>query len=64
VAEDLVQILTRFHREVVLPDIERIVGEAVDGVEGRMATHFDELHKRFARLESECPQRVEERLSA
>ena len=35
-ADDLIPILTRFHREVVLPDIQRLVGEAVGGLEGRM----------------------------
>jgi hypothetical protein len=35
VAEDLLPILTRFHREIVLPDIERIVGNVVEGSERR-----------------------------
>ncbi len=67
-ADDLLQTLTRFHREVVLPDIRRIVGEAVGGLEGRMAAHFDEVYKRFERLETEYHmlvaglKRVEERL--
>jgi uncharacterized PurR-regulated membrane protein YhhQ (DUF165 family) len=32
VAEDLLPILTRFHREIILPDIQRVVGEAVDSL--------------------------------
>ena len=52
-ADDLIPILTRFHREVVLPDIERIVGEAVDGLEGRMNAHFDAIYKRFEKLETQ-----------
>jgi len=68
VAEDLIPILTRFHREVMLPDIQRIVGEAVDGLEGRMSAHFDAIYQRFDRLETEYHmlvaglKRVEERL--
>jgi hypothetical protein len=58
-ADDLIPILTRFHREIVLPDIERIVGEAVDGLEGRMNAHFDAIYQRFDRLETES-----QRLSA
>jgi len=52
-ADDLIPILTRFHREVVLPDIQRTVGEAVDGLEGRMNAHFDAIYQRFDRLETE-----------
>ena len=37
-AEDLIPILTRFHREVVVPDIQRIVGEAVVGSPGATPT--------------------------
>ena len=53
VAEDLIPILTRFHREVVLPDIRRVVGEAVGDLEGRMNAHFDAIYKRFDKLETE-----------
>jgi len=52
-ADDLIPILARFHREVVLPDIQRIVGEAVGGLEGRMNAHFDAIYQRFDRLETE-----------
>ena len=71
-AEDLLPLLTRFHREIVLPDIKRVVGEtvgeAVSALEGRMNTHFDEIYKRFERLETEYHmivaglRRVEDRL--
>ncbi len=64
-SEDLLPLLTRFHREIVLPDIERIVGDAVGALEGRMNAHFDEIYKRFERLETEQHQiRPMERLSA
>jgi predicted nucleic acid-binding Zn-ribbon protein len=45
--EDLVQVLTRFHRDIVVPDIKRIVGDAVDGAERRLR---DEMHSLFDAL--------------
>ena len=58
--EELISVLTRFHREVVLPDIERIVTEAIAGVDSRVSrlrdetlSHFDAVYKRFDRLEIE-----------
>ncbi len=71
-AEDLVKVLTQFHRETVVPDIERIVGNAVEGSERRlrdeMQRGFDALAQRIGRLETEYHmlaaglKRVEERL--
>jgi len=59
VAEDLIPILTRFHREVVLPDVQRLIGDAVGGLRGEMNarfdevfSHFDAIYQRFDRLES------------
>ena len=47
-AEDLFPVLLRFHREVVVPDIQRIVGD----LESRMDSRFDEFNGRFdARLD-------------
>jgi predicted nuclease with TOPRIM domain len=70
--EDLVHVLTKFHREIVVPDIERIVGNAVEGAERRlrdeMQTGFDALAQRLERLQTEYHmlvaglKRVEERL--
>ena len=70
--EDLVQVLTKFHREIVVPDIERIVGAAVDGSERRlrdeMHTLFDALAHQIQDLKIEYHmlvaglKRVEERL--
>ena len=70
--EDVVQILTRFHREIVVPDIERIVGSVVEGAERRlrdeMQTGFDALAQRLDKLDTEYHmlvaglKRVEERL--
>jgi hypothetical protein len=72
VGEDILPILTRFHREVIAPEMRRVVselvGEAVSGLEGRMNAHFDAIYKRFDRLETEYQmlvaglKRVEERL--
>ncbi|HEX2120246.1 MAG TPA: hypothetical protein VHL59_01265 [Thermoanaerobaculia bacterium] len=70
-ADELLSVLTRFHREIVVPDIERIVGDAVNGavdpLRNQMLTHFDGLYQRMARLESEyqalyvAVKRLEER---
>ena len=48
--EDLVKVLTKFHREVVVPDIERIVGKGLDGLRGEMHAGFDALAQRLDRL--------------
>jgi hypothetical protein len=54
--DDLLPILTRFHREIVLPDMKRLVENAI---ESRTAArfddinrHFDETYRRFDRLET------------
>ncbi|HEV7487524.1 MAG TPA: hypothetical protein VGQ65_17795 [Thermoanaerobaculia bacterium] len=53
----MLQVLTQFHREVVIPDVERIVEEAINTSVGSlrndMYSHFDAIHVRFNRLESE-----------
>lgn len=71
-AEDLVPVLARFHREVLLPDVKRVVAEAVEASEKRlrdeMQRGFDALAQRIGRLETEYNmlvaglKRVEERL--
>ena len=54
-ADDLLGVLTRFHREVVLPDIERIVDEKIGSriapLREEMLGNFDALLKRFDALE-------------
>jgi predicted nuclease with TOPRIM domain len=72
VPDDLLPLLTRFHREVLLPDVKRIVSDAIEGAERRlrdeMQTGFDGLAQRLDRLETEYHmlvaglKRVEERL--
>lgn len=52
-ADDLLKVLTRFHREVMLPDVERVVGDAERRIRDEMLTHFDGVYKRLDRLEQE-----------
>jgi predicted nuclease with TOPRIM domain len=66
--------LIRFHREVLVPDVERIVGDVVEGAERRLRDElqgaFDGVAKRLDRLEKEYHmlvaglRRVEERLDS
>jgi hypothetical protein len=62
--------LTQFHREVLLPDVQRIVAESESRLERRMDAHLDAIYQRFDRLETEYHmvvtglKRVEERLGA
>ena len=70
--DDLVTVLARFHREVLLPDVQRIVNTAVEASERRITDRmdglFDALSKRIDRLETEYQmivagmKRIEERL--
>ena len=52
-------MLTRFHREVVMPDMERAIDERVGGLRNEMLTHFDGIYQRFDRLETEYHSIVE-----
>ena len=55
--EDLFGVLMRFHREVALPDIERLIDERltlrIEPLRNEMLTNFDAVYHRFDRLESE-----------
>jgi DNA repair exonuclease SbcCD ATPase subunit len=54
-ADDLLQVLTRFHREVIAPDLDRR-DEKLGTVEQKLddvLTHFDAIYHRFDQLESE-----------
>ena len=68
VTDDIIPILTKFHREVVLPDIQRIVGESEQRLRNEIHTAFDALAQRLDRLEIEYQmivaglKRVEARL--
>ena len=64
----LASTLAEFHRAIVLPDIQRIVGEIVGEFRREVNGHFDDIYRRFERLETEYGSlkaglaRVEERL--
>jgi predicted nucleic acid-binding Zn-ribbon protein len=66
--DDLVTVLAKFHRDVLLPDVERIVQASEQRVTDRMDGLFDALSKRIDRLETEYQmivagmKRIEERL--
>ena len=54
-ADDLIQVLTRFHREVVMPDVERVLDERLTPVREEMRSfrddtnaHFDSIYQKFA----------------
>jgi hypothetical protein len=56
VTDDLIPIPMRFHREIFLPDFERLIG----GLRDEMTARFDQvfgqfgaIHRRFDRLEAE-----------
>jgi hypothetical protein len=59
--EELIPILAKFHREVVLPDIERIVGNAVEGAERRLR---DEMHTLFDALAARLDRLLQEHVRA
>jgi hypothetical protein len=50
VNEDLTAILTKFHREVVLPDIELMLTKGADSLLHEMNARFAEVFRRFAAL--------------
>jgi predicted nucleic acid-binding Zn-ribbon protein len=52
-SDDLLNVLTRFHREVVVPDIERIVDAKITPLREEMLANFDAVFRRLDRLESE-----------
>jgi len=61
VADELWDTLLRFHREVAVPDIERIVDSRVTALRGEMLSNFDGVWKRFDRLDT-CVASVEQKL--
>lgn len=70
VSDELYNVLMRFHREVVLPDIERTVDSRLTPFREEMLANFDALLKRLERPESEyaalraAVQRVEARMTS
>ena len=51
--EDLIPVLTRFHREIVVPDIERIVAASEQRLRNEMHTLFDSLSRQVEDLRTE-----------
>ena len=49
----LASVLADFHRDILRPDIQQIVGEEVGTLRREMFTHFDAFYQRFERLETE-----------
>ena len=62
--EDLIPVLTRFHRDILLPDIERIVGASEQRLRNEMHTLFDSLSCQIEELRTEYHMPVEERVSS
>lgn len=68
--EDLIPVLTRFHREIVVPDIERIVAASEQRLRDEMHTLFDSLAHELKELRelytmlSFAVKRIEERVEA
>ena len=66
--DDLIPILTRFHREIVLPDIERIVGASEQRLRDEMHSLFGSLSRQIEELRIEYHmlvaglKRLEERM--
>jgi hypothetical protein len=67
--------LAKFHREIILPDIQRVVDASANGLRAEVNArfddvfgHFDSIYQRFDRLETEYHmlvlglKRCEERL--
>jgi predicted nucleic acid-binding Zn-ribbon protein len=53
VADDLYQTLMRFHREIAVPDMERIVEARATPIQDQAQRNFDALWKRFGDLDQE-----------
>ena len=58
--KDFLSVLAKFHREVFVPDFERILDAhfnvGLTPFRGEMLSHFDAIYKRFDRLESQCQE--------
>ena len=58
-SDDLLSVLGRFHREVMLPELKQAVQDSERRIRDEMLSHFDALYKRLDRLEVEsqrsCP---------
>ena len=52
-ADDLLSVLTRFHREVMLPDVRQTVEESEGRIRDEMLSLFDGVFQRLERLDVE-----------
>src|SRR6266436_3586936 len=65
-ADELYSILTKFHREVVVPDIQRIVGDAVAPLDARLESvesRVESVDSRVSSVESNLKSFRNETLS-
>ena len=56
VADEMYDVLLRFHREVTLLDMDRLeerINGRMDAFQRQTMSHFDHVYKRFDRLETE-----------
>ena len=64
-SDDLLSVLGRFHREVMLPELKQTVQDSERRIRDEMLFHFDALYKRLGSLEveyqslSEAVRRIE-----
>ena len=62
--------LVRYHREILAPDFERMLGGLEERIDRRFQGHLDEIDQRFDRLETEYQmllsgvRRLEERMDS
>jgi hypothetical protein len=54
VDDDLIQSLTRFYQEVVMPDFREALQTESGNLRREVLSHFDDLYHRFDRLEIAC----------
>jgi len=68
--DELLKTLAQFHREIVVPDLERIIDFKIEPLREMVLANFDALWQRLDRLEGEyvllnaAVQRLETRMAA
>jgi hypothetical protein len=53
VADDLLNVLGRFHRDVLMPEVKAAIQESERRLRDTTLSHFDAIYRRFDRLEIE-----------
>lgn len=51
--DDLIPILTRFHREILLPDVKRVVEASEQRLRDEMQTGLDSVARELAGLQEQ-----------